>query len=91
LYRRYGKLGVKVLLHSYYNARSTKGRTVFDEVILGQLRTRAFDHRFWISASNSSARYSTLPACLAAPNGTVTEIQRHRAGIHIADIPIADL
>jgi deaminated glutathione amidase len=86
LYRRYRTLGVEVLLHSYYNARSSRGKTVFADVVLSQLRTRAFDHGFWISASNSSARYSPLAACLAAPDGTITGCQRHRAGVHVGDV-----
>lgn len=89
LYGRYRKLGVEVLLHSYYSARSTRGRTVFVDVILAQLRTRAFDHGFWISASNSSARYSPLAACLVAPDGTITGTQRHRTGVHIGDVAIS--
>jgi predicted amidohydrolase len=86
LYQRYEALGIKLLVHSYYNARSTRGKTVFDDVIVGQLRTRAFDHGLWISASNSSARYSPLAASVAAPDGTVTGLRRHVAGIHLAEI-----
>ncbi|HEY2410531.1 MAG TPA: carbon-nitrogen hydrolase family protein [Polyangiaceae bacterium] len=86
LYQRYQALGVELLIHSYYNARSSRGKTVFDDVIVGQLRTRAFDHGFWISASNSSAKYSRLTASVAAPDGTVTGLRRHIAGIHLAEI-----
>jgi len=88
LYRRYRQLDVKVLLHSYYNARSSRGRTVFADVILAQLRTRAFDHGFWISASNSCASYSPLAACLAAPDGSIVGLRRHRTGVHIGEVPI---
>lgn len=88
LYRRYRARGVELLLHSFYNARSTRGRTAFVELCLAQLRTRAFDHGLWISASNSCARYCPLPSCLAAPDGTVTGLQRHRTSVHVADVTL---
>ncbi|HEY4103713.1 MAG TPA: carbon-nitrogen hydrolase family protein [Polyangiaceae bacterium] len=88
LYDRYRVLGAELLIHSYYNARSSRGKNVFDQVISSQLRTRAFDHGFWISASNSSARYSRLAACLAAPDGRTTGCVRHRASIVVNDVRV---
>jgi predicted amidohydrolase len=80
LYEAYRRRRARLLLHSYYSARNSRGKGVFDDVIVGQLRTRAFDHGLWISASNSSARYSCLPSCIAAPDGTSRRTQPPRHG-----------
>ncbi|MFC2173729.1 carbon-nitrogen hydrolase family protein [Acidobacteriota bacterium] len=87
LYESYRKKGVQLLFHSYYNARNEVAGTSLDDLMLAQLRTRAADHEMWISASNSSARHSRLPACIARPDGSVRSTKRHVAGIVFHNVP----
>jgi len=91
LYESYRRKGVQLLFHSYYNAKNEGAGTSLDDLMLAQLRTRAADSHVWISASNSSARYSRLPACIARPDGSVRRTRRHVAGIVLHDIPDTDL
>ena len=90
-YESYRESGVQVLFHSYYNARNDGARTSLDDLMLAQLRTRAADNHVWISASNSSARHSRLPACIARPDGSVRTMRKHIPGIVLHDIPDMDL
>ena len=91
LYRIYAEHGVQLLFHSYYNAKNEGSSTSLDDLILAQLRTRAADHRFWISASNSSARHSRLASCVARPDGSLRSTKRHAPGLVVHDFPDPDL
>jgi predicted amidohydrolase len=91
LYESYRRKGIKLLFHSYYNAKNKDTGNSLDGLMLAQLRTRAADHQMWISASNSSARHSRLAACVARPDGSVRSTKRHVAGIVIHDLPDLDL
>ncbi len=91
LYESYRKQGVQLLFHSYYNAKNEGAGTSLDDLILAQLRTRAADNQMWISASNSSARHSRLPACIARPDGSVLSTRRHIPGIVTHNVPDTEL
>jgi predicted amidohydrolase len=91
LYQEYASAGVQVLFHSYYNARSSRGPASIDDLALAQLRTRASDNHLWISASNSSARFSRLASGLARPDGSLDQIDRHKSGILVSEAPSVDL
>lgn len=45
----------------------------------------------WISASNSSTRYSPLSSCIVRPDGTMVRYRRHKPEIIIDDFPLAEL
>lgn len=87
LYELYRRQGVRLLFHSYYNAKNEGAGTSLDDLILAQLRTRAADNQMWISASNSSARHSRLAACIARPDGSVVSTRRHIPGIVTHNVP----
>jgi deaminated glutathione amidase len=91
LYHVYADQGVQLLFHSYYNAKNEGPPTSLDDLIVAQLRTRAADHRFWISASNSSARHSRLASCVARPDGSLRSTKRHMPGLVFHDLPDPDL
>lgn len=93
LYEVYRDMGVGLLFHSIYNAGTRKAKaTRFKEIIKANLIVRAMDHQMWISASNSSKRYSPLSACVVRPDGTMIRSGRnHVVGMVIEDYPIADL
>jgi deaminated glutathione amidase len=87
LYDAYRKHGVQLLFHSYYNAKNAGESNSLDDLILAQLRTRAADNGFWISASNSSARHSRLASCIARPDGSLHSTKRHVPGLVFHDFP----
>jgi len=91
LYASYRNNGVQLLFHSYYNARNDGAANSLDDLILAQLRTRAADHRMWISASNSSARHSRLSTCIVRPDGSVVGTKKHVAGMVFHDLPDRNL
>ena len=92
LYEVYRDMGVGLLFHSFYNAGSSKKKaTNFKDICKASLIVRAMDNQMWISASNSSKRYSPLPACVVRPDGTMIRSRPNLAGIVIEDYPIAKL
>ncbi|MBI5766383.1 MAG: carbon-nitrogen hydrolase family protein [Verrucomicrobia bacterium] len=57
LYREYGRLGVKVMFHSFYNARQKEG-SIHPKIMPPTAQARAADHAMFISINNSSASRS---------------------------------
>jgi deaminated glutathione amidase len=90
LFETYRKKGVQLVFHSCHNV-SGKPKPVLQELALAQIRTRAADNQVWISASNSSARYSFSTACVARPDGSVRSSRRHVASILLHDFPDTEL
>jgi predicted amidohydrolase len=90
LYEAYRRLGVGLLFHSFHNAGNPHA-TGIKELMRSLLIVRAADHQMWISASNSSTRYSPLSACVVRPDGTMVSTKRHAAGFVVDDYPLADL
>ena len=92
LYEVYRDMGVGLLFHSFYNAGTRKAKASrFKDICTANLIVRAMDNQMWISASNSSKRYSPLSACVVRPDGTIIHSRRNVAGIVIEDYPIAEL
>ena len=92
LYEVYRNMGVGLLFHSFYNAGRGKAKATSDkDIFIANLIVRAMDNQMWISASNSSKRYSPLSACVVRPDGTMIRSRRNVAGIVIEDYPIAEL
>jgi predicted amidohydrolase len=90
LYEVYRKMGVGLLFHSFHNAGNHRA-TRIKELMMAMLIVRAADNQMWISASNSSRRYSPLSACIVRPDGSTVRSRRHVAGIVIDDYPLAEL
>jgi len=91
LYRSYRKQGVSILFHPFRSVIDDGGPNPLAELTEAQLRTRAADHGMWVVASNSSGRYSNLPASVFRPDGTVVSMKRHVTGILIHDFPDSKL
>ena len=82
VYRQYAKLGVQLMLHSFYNARA-KGPGIHRIIMRPSLQARAATNYFWISASNSSAYYS-WPSVFIQPDGEILEqLKINRPGIMV--------
>jgi predicted amidohydrolase len=90
LYDEYRDLEVGLIFHSFYNAANSQATSI-EDLMLANLIVRAADNRMWISASNSSERYSPLSACIVRPDGTLVRSKRNVAGIVIDDYPSAEL
>jgi predicted amidohydrolase len=78
--------GVKIVFHSFYNAHH-KGRTILDDIIPAEIRVRASDNLMWVIANNSSGEYSSWPACIARPDGSVETLKRGVPGILYREFP----
>lgn len=92
LYREYRRRRVEVIFHSYYNGHfnaekaRTKGR-VFGVIVPATMQTYAAVNHQWISAANTSRRYSGWPSFTVRPDGTIVgRLRLHRAGILVTKI-----
>ena len=86
LYNTYRDLGVELLFHSFYNAKNTKPTPIAD-LMAANLIVRAADNGMWISASNSSERYSPLCASIVRPDGQQTKATRHKTTLVFEQFP----
>lgn len=90
LYEEYRNMGVGLIFHSFYNAANRKATSIKD-LLLATLMVRAADNQMWISASNSSRRYSPLSACIVRPDGSLVRTRLNVAGLVIDSYPKNDL
>ncbi len=86
MYNIYRHEGVSLMFHSFYNARY-KEKTILDEIIPSEIRVRASDNMMWVIANNSSGSYSSWPACVARPDGSLESLERGIPGILYRDFP----
>jgi predicted amidohydrolase len=86
MYNVYRHKGVKLMFHSFYNARF-KGKTILDEIKPAWIRVRAADNRMWVIASNSSGRYCSWATCVARPDGSLVSLDRGIPGILYREFP----
>lgn len=91
LFEEYKKRNIQLLFLSYYNAGSSKPKNSMDELMKSQFVTRAADNHFYISGSNSSSRYSRMPSSFVCPDGTLTQLPRHKSGVLISEYPRKNL
>ena len=89
MYNLYRHKGVKIMFHSFYNAHHD-GVTILDEIIPAEIRVRASDNQMWVVANNSTGHYSSWPACIARPDGSLESLQRGVPGILYRDFPDAE-
>ena len=90
LFEAYRQRGVQVLFHSFYNARNT-GPTDIQHLMRATMLVRAADHGLHISVSNSSEPFCPLPAGLVRPDGGSLWAPRHRPGVVVGELPVAEL
>lgn len=89
MYNIYRHKGVKIMLHSFYNAHH-KGKTILDEIIPAEIRVRASDNLMWVIAGNSCGHYSSWPTCIARPDGSLESLERGVPGILYRQFPDDD-
>jgi len=86
MYNAYRHKGVKIMFHSFYNAR-TKGKTILDEIKPAWARVRAADNRMWVICSNSSGEHSSWASGIARPDGSFVCLEKGQPGILYRTFP----
>ena len=90
LYSEYREAGVGLIFHSFHNA-ANQYRTSISDLMHANLLVRAADNQIWISASNSSSRYSPLSASIVRPDGSFKRARRNVSGLIVDKYPSHDL
>ena len=87
VYAAYREKGVKLMLHSFYNAGG-KGKNCLDVLNVRQVPTRCADNLMWAVANNSSRPYSHWASFVARPDATIArQLKINRAGMLVHDFP----
>ena len=91
LYRQYKKRGVRLMFHSYYNARRTaqqhRRNNIWGVIVPPTMQAYAANNHMWISANNSSAPQSAWPSLFVQPDGTIDgRLTRNKAGVLLREI-----
>ncbi len=87
IYAAYREAGVKLMLHSFYNAHD-EGENCLDVLNIRQVATRCADNHMWAVANNSSRPYSHWASFVARPDATLAQrLKINKAGMLIHDFP----
>jgi len=87
IYAAYRELGVKLMLHSFYNA-GDKGPSCLDVLNVRQVPTRCADNTMWAVCNNSSRPYSHWASFVARPDATIAQqLKINQAGMLTHDFP----
>ncbi len=91
LYRELARLGVRVVFHSFHNARSSCPQ-LHRPIMRPTLQAHAGMNGLWISAPNSSARVSAWPSVFVTPDGRIAgQLRLNRPGLMVNPVdPSAD-
>ena len=96
LYREYNKLGVQLMLHSYYNGSMTAEKlkdsgNIWGVIVPPTMQTYAANNYMWISVNNTSSRESSWPNFFVRPDGVVTgKLARNKPGILMTTVDTTD-
>jgi len=83
LYRQLCKQGVRLVFHSFHNARAA-GRGILSYIMTPTIQAHAGTNHMWISAPNSSAYYQLWPSVFVNPDGRIAgKLRPHRAGVMV--------
>jgi predicted amidohydrolase len=91
LYRELKRLGVDVVFQSFHNARrdyrTYHHRNIWRELVPATMMCHAATNHFWVSATNSTARYSLWGSFFVRPDGRITgKLPIHKPGVLLSDI-----
>jgi len=83
LYRDLYRLGARVVFQSFHNARY-KGPGIHGQIMRQTLQANAAHNAMWISAPNSSARFSRWPSVFIGPDGVIAgQLRPNRPGLMV--------
>ncbi|MEQ8791058.1 MAG: carbon-nitrogen hydrolase family protein [Pirellulaceae bacterium] len=95
LYRDLKRRGVQVVFQSFHNARRDEEThlhgNIWKEIVPATMRCRAASNHFWISAVNSTARFSSWPSFFVSPDGRIAgQSPEHQAEVLLSTIDPAE-
>ena len=95
LYRDLKRRGVEIVFQSFHNARRSQADheagNIWESVVPATMICRAATNHFWISATNSAARYSSWGNFFALPNGALAgQLPPHETDILFTNIDPQD-
>jgi predicted amidohydrolase len=86
LYRQYAKQDVRMMLHSFYNARSEENAQRFAEIAPLLARARALSNNMFVSMSNTSGPFS-WPNYMITPDAVIMgKLTAEKPGVMISAI-----
>jgi len=91
LYRDLKRRGAEVLFQSFHNARrdhqTFRRRNIWKHVVPATMVAHAASNYFWISAVNSTAKYSMWASFMVQPDGRIAgRLEIHVPGILVVDV-----
>jgi predicted amidohydrolase len=91
LYRELKNLGVEVVFQSFHNARrdhqTFRHRNIWKQIVPATMMCHAATNYFWISATNSTAKYSMWSNFFVRPDGRITgRLEVHVPGVLLSDV-----
>lgn len=91
LYRELKRTGAQVVFQSFHNARrdlqTHETGNIWKEIVPATMMCHAATNYFWISAVNSTARYSSWPSFFVRPDGRITgRLNDHEPSVLISQI-----
>ena len=91
LYRDLKSRGVEVLFQSFHNARrdhqTFRRRNIWKHVVPATMVAHAATNYFWISAVNSTAKYSMWSSFAVQPDGRIAgRLEVHVPGVLVVDV-----
>ena len=90
LYRDLARKGVRVVFHSFHNARRKKGRGIWAKIMVRTLQGHAGINSMWISAPNSAAPLSSWPSAFITPDGLVeSTLTVDRPGVMVKAVDLS--
>jgi len=86
LYRALARENVQCIFQSFYNARQ-KGPSVHTHIMRQTMQAHAGTNYFWVSMTNSCARYAPYPSCFIRPDGVIAaQLNAHKTGLMVNNI-----
>lgn len=86
LYRELKKMDVQCVFQSFYNARQD-GPSVHTHIMRQTMQCRAATNYFWVSMTNSSARWSPYPSCFIQPDGKIAaNLEKETPGLMVQTV-----
>jgi predicted amidohydrolase len=91
LYRELKRQGVEIVFQSFHNARrdyrTFHTRNIWKELVPATMMCHAATNHFWVSATNSTARYSLWGSFFVRPDGRITgKLPVQQPGVLLSDV-----
>ena len=94
LYREYYKRGVRLMLHSFYQAggpKTSKWDNVLGHIAPATLCAYAANNHMWISAPNAQTRHTRWASVFILPDGRIqTRLPAHRNTLAVSTVEVPD-